>query len=204
MVPWRAFAWAWWTIEVSTRWLSPSATSRTCGSAVTASVRGILRRGSSSVTIDSSRHCGGPVAEVDGNRTRQTEMLGLDGFEDRGDHQDPDTSTATLAPSAVGDTKGGGSREYRIATGGRAGSGSGGVRAHVAGSAGSGSGGVQAPRTGSAGPRTGGVQALCTGSACSRPRGSSGSGARKEGEAAGWQRTCGGIIRAATPSPASP
>src|SRR5690625_7962773 len=87
MVPWRAFAWAWWTIEVSTRWLSPSATSRTCGNAVTASVRGILRRGSSSVTIDSSRHCGGPVAEVDGNRTRQTEMLGLDGFEDRSEER---------------------------------------------------------------------------------------------------------------------
>ena len=28
------------------------------------------------------------VAEADGNRTRQTEMLGLTGFEDRGAHQD--------------------------------------------------------------------------------------------------------------------
>ena len=27
------------------------------------------------------------VAEVDGNRTRQPEMLGLNSFEDRGDHQ---------------------------------------------------------------------------------------------------------------------
>ena len=28
------------------------------------------------------------VAETDGNRTRQAEMLGLTGFEDRGAHQD--------------------------------------------------------------------------------------------------------------------
>ena len=33
------------------------------------------------------------VAEADGNRTRQTEMLGLTGFEDRGAHQDADAST---------------------------------------------------------------------------------------------------------------
>ena len=32
------------------------------------------------------------MAEVDGNRTRQTEMLGLVSFEDCGDHQDADTS----------------------------------------------------------------------------------------------------------------
>lgn len=32
------------------------------------------------------------VAEADGNRTRQTEMLGLTGFEDRGAHQDSDAS----------------------------------------------------------------------------------------------------------------
>ena len=34
--------------------------------------------------------CGGPgpVAEVDGNRTRQTENLGFTGFEDRGAHQE--------------------------------------------------------------------------------------------------------------------
>ncbi len=29
------------------------------------------------------------LAETDGNRTRQTEMLGLTGFEDRGAHQEP-------------------------------------------------------------------------------------------------------------------
>lgn len=28
------------------------------------------------------------MAEADGNRTRQTELLGLTGFEDRGAHQD--------------------------------------------------------------------------------------------------------------------
>ena len=32
---------------------------------------------------------GAMVAEADGNRTRQTEMLGFTGFEDRGDHQEP-------------------------------------------------------------------------------------------------------------------
>lgn len=31
----------------------------------------------------------GRETEVDGNRTRQTEILGLTGFEDRGDHQEP-------------------------------------------------------------------------------------------------------------------
>lgn len=29
------------------------------------------------------------MAEADGNRTRQTEVLGLTGFEDRGAHQEP-------------------------------------------------------------------------------------------------------------------
>ena len=29
------------------------------------------------------------LAEADGNRTRQTEILDLTGFEDRGDHQEP-------------------------------------------------------------------------------------------------------------------
>jgi hypothetical protein len=29
------------------------------------------------------------VAEADGNRTRQAEILGLLGVEDRGDHQEP-------------------------------------------------------------------------------------------------------------------
>jgi hypothetical protein len=32
------------------------------------------------------------LAEVDGNRTRQAEILGFVGFEDRGDHQAADTS----------------------------------------------------------------------------------------------------------------
>ena len=32
------------------------------------------------------------LAEADGNRTRQAEILGLTGFEDRGDHQDPDAT----------------------------------------------------------------------------------------------------------------
>ena len=31
---------------------------------------------------------GRSLAEADGNRTRQTEMLGLTGFEDQGAHQD--------------------------------------------------------------------------------------------------------------------
>jgi hypothetical protein len=35
------------------------------------------------------------AAEVDGNRTRQAEILGLVGFEDRGAHQDADTSSAS-------------------------------------------------------------------------------------------------------------
>jgi hypothetical protein len=36
------------------------------------------------------RHSWPPrFAEADGNRTRQTEMLDLTGFEDRGDHQEP-------------------------------------------------------------------------------------------------------------------
>src|SRR5699024_7518455 len=52
------------------------------------------------------------VAEADGNRTRQTEMLGLTGFEDRGAHQDADASTEEsyrarpprrVRPSASGD-----------------------------------------------------------------------------------------------------
>ena len=34
------------------------------------------------------------LAEADGNRTRQTEMLGLTGFEDRGAHQDTYASAA--------------------------------------------------------------------------------------------------------------
>ena len=43
------------------------------------------------------------VAEADGNRTRQTEMLGLTGFEDQGAHQDTDASvgqTITVAPGS--------------------------------------------------------------------------------------------------------
>ena len=32
------------------------------------------------------------LAEADGNRTRQTEILGLTGFEDQGAHQDTDAS----------------------------------------------------------------------------------------------------------------
>ncbi len=41
------------------------------------------------------------MAEADGNRTRQTEMLGLTGFEDRGAHQDPDASVIMLTPPRV-------------------------------------------------------------------------------------------------------
>ena len=37
------------------------------------------------------------LAEADGNRTRQAEMLGLTGFEDRGAHQDPDATAFNLA-----------------------------------------------------------------------------------------------------------
>ena len=40
------------------------------------------------------------VAEADGNRTRQTEILGLTGFEDQGAHQDTDASIrANLSPA---------------------------------------------------------------------------------------------------------
>lgn len=35
------------------------------------------------------------VAEADGNRTRQTELLDLTGFEDREDHQEPKRLQAT-------------------------------------------------------------------------------------------------------------
>src|SRR5699024_12765771 len=60
------------------------------------------RRGSdSTVALRGCGVAGGPasatepvrMAEADGNRTRQTEMLGLTGFEDRGAHQDADAST---------------------------------------------------------------------------------------------------------------
>ena len=51
-------------------------------------MRGISRRGSIWVTSLLARHAG-RVAEADGNRTRQAEMLDLTGFEDRGDHQEP-------------------------------------------------------------------------------------------------------------------
>ncbi len=39
------------------------------------------------------------VAEADGNRTRQTEILGLTGFEDRGAHQDSDASVKNPTPA---------------------------------------------------------------------------------------------------------
>lgn len=45
------------------------------------------------------------LAETDGNRTRQTELLGLTGFEDRGAHQDTYASTregSTAGPSSDG------------------------------------------------------------------------------------------------------
>lgn len=41
------------------------------------------------------------VAEADGNRTRQTEILGLTGFEDRGTHQDTDASATEIITAAV-------------------------------------------------------------------------------------------------------
>ncbi|GAA1825246.1 selenide, water dikinase SelD [Nesterenkonia flava] len=46
------------------------------------------------------------VAEVDGNRTRQTEILGLNGFEDRGAHQDSDTSSAKVPRRVIRTTTG--------------------------------------------------------------------------------------------------
>src|SRR5699024_8881743 len=83
-------------------WLRRSPAAMTSGRARRRSVRGMDRRGSDS-TIAPPRcgFAGGsasatePVrmAEADGNRTRQTEMLGLTGFEDRGAHQDADAST---------------------------------------------------------------------------------------------------------------
>ena len=41
-------------------------------------------------------------AEADGNRTRQTEVLGLVGVEDRGDHQVPGRLPAPAGPSCSG------------------------------------------------------------------------------------------------------
>ena len=56
-------------------------------------MRGMARRGSTSLTAASLRPTQGMgprrVAETDGNRTRQTEVLGLTGVEDRGAHQEP-------------------------------------------------------------------------------------------------------------------
>jgi selenocysteine-specific elongation factor len=46
--------------------------------------------------VDDQRRASG-TAEVDGNRTRQTEVLGLVGFEDRGAHQDAYTSPGRTA-----------------------------------------------------------------------------------------------------------
>ena len=37
------------------------------------------------------------LAEADGNRTRQAEILSLTGFEDRGAHQDPDATAFNVA-----------------------------------------------------------------------------------------------------------
>ncbi len=44
------------------------------------------------------------LAEADGNRTRQTELLGLTGFEDRGAHQDTyaSASECITAPEGPG------------------------------------------------------------------------------------------------------
>ena len=42
------------------------------------------------------------LAEADGNRTRQAEILGLTGFEDRGAHQDPDATAFNLADCPPG------------------------------------------------------------------------------------------------------
>ena len=41
------------------------------------------------------------MAEVDGNRTRQAEIIGFVGFEDRGDHQVADTSLAATDQANV-------------------------------------------------------------------------------------------------------
>lgn len=41
------------------------------------------------------------MAEADGNRTRQTEDLGLNGFEDRAAHQDEDASGAHATRTAI-------------------------------------------------------------------------------------------------------
>ena len=55
-----------------------------------ASVRGMRRRGSAWAIVGSPPVAGSDVlAEADGNRTRQAEMLGFTGFEDRGGHQEP-------------------------------------------------------------------------------------------------------------------
>ena len=48
----------------------------------------VIRTRNQSARVDLS-HVPPRFAEADGNRTRQTEMLDLTGFEDRGDHQEP-------------------------------------------------------------------------------------------------------------------
>jgi hypothetical protein len=48
------------------------------------------------------------LAEVDGNRTRQAEMLGLTGVEDRGDHQVPGHLQARPYPPVTVTTRGAG------------------------------------------------------------------------------------------------
>src|SRR3954470_21756984 len=75
---------------------------RSSGCASSRSVRGISLRGSSAPTALLQLL---QLTEADGNRTRQTELLGLTGFEDRGAHQDPDASKRMLtlpgSPSVV-------------------------------------------------------------------------------------------------------
>lgn len=46
------------------------------------------------------------MAEADGNRTRQAEILSLTGFEDRGAHQDPDATSFNLADGPPGYARG--------------------------------------------------------------------------------------------------
>ena len=55
------------------------------------------------------------MAEADGNRTRQTEILGLTGFEDRGDHQEPKRlRAANLTSAPVGLWLGGVTQTTRL------------------------------------------------------------------------------------------
>src|SRR5699024_1872883 len=70
-----------------------SVAATSAGSASTASVRGVARRGSGTAGLLS-------VAEADGNRTRLAELLDHNGFEDRARHPTRYASASSLVSAA--------------------------------------------------------------------------------------------------------